>query len=591
MGLSEGGMADLPRSAAVDAGIMRRHDLDAVRAFAMFLGIALHAALTFVPLGWIVQDSRQSELYGLFLAVVHGFRMPLFFLVSGFFTAMIWRRRGLNALLKQRTLRILLPLVLSTVTIIPAMNWVSAWAMSSARTKSGDDGTLVGAIRAGDLAAMRQRLDTGASVDEPDPKLKTTPLAWAAIRGDVEAVRLLLDRGADLGARNGDGSTPLHSAAFLGRADVVELLLERGADAGAQAQGGATAVESTQLGWDVTRMVAGMLSIDSGTEEEVEKGRAKVREILTARAAGVRSAASAAQAAKAGFGDGVAKAYQRMLDSDWLNVKTAGGTFHLVYTPVFHHLWFLWFLCWIVPVFALLAWLADRFGLPAVPGWLMNSPARFAWLIPLTMIPQLVMGVSGAAIGPDTSAGIVPMPHLLLYYGIFFGFGALYFDAKDDGGQLGRKWSVLLPVALFLAFPIGLGAMGNRLVSGLAQVTYAWAMCFAVIGLFRRVMTRSHATIRYISDSSYWLYLTHLPLIIGAQVIVRDWAWPSFVKFVLIGTTVVGILLICYEGFVRYTWIGALLNGPRKRTGIASRKDRSQFAPIEAIGPVGAPAE
>jgi fucose 4-O-acetylase-like acetyltransferase len=72
--------------------IPRRADLDAVRAFAMLLGIALHAGLSFATIPWIVQDSRQNEWFNLFFEAIHGFRMPLFFLVSGFFTAMIWRR-------------------------------------------------------------------------------------------------------------------------------------------------------------------------------------------------------------------------------------------------------------------------------------------------------------------------------------------------------------------------------------------------------------------------------------------------------------------------------------------------------------------
>ena len=38
----------------------RRHDLDALRAFAMFLGIVLHAGLSFAPGIWMVQDSQQN---------------------------------------------------------------------------------------------------------------------------------------------------------------------------------------------------------------------------------------------------------------------------------------------------------------------------------------------------------------------------------------------------------------------------------------------------------------------------------------------------------------------------------------------------
>ncbi|MBT7422381.1 MAG: hypothetical protein HN780_28035, partial [Gemmatimonadetes bacterium] len=50
----------------------RRCDLDALRGFAMLLGIALHAGLSFTPLFWPIQDTQQNELFGLFCAAIHG---------------------------------------------------------------------------------------------------------------------------------------------------------------------------------------------------------------------------------------------------------------------------------------------------------------------------------------------------------------------------------------------------------------------------------------------------------------------------------------------------------------------------------------
>ena len=78
----------------------RYHELDALRAVAMLLGVVLHAFLFLIPIGWVGQDPWAKAVpieqnpYVYLLAAIHGFRMPVFFLLSGFFTAMLWQRRG-----------------------------------------------------------------------------------------------------------------------------------------------------------------------------------------------------------------------------------------------------------------------------------------------------------------------------------------------------------------------------------------------------------------------------------------------------------------------------------------------------------------
>ena len=90
-------------------------------------------------------------------------------------------------------------------------------------------------------------------------------------------------------------------------------------------------------------------------------------------------------------------------------------------------------------------------------------------------------------------------------------------------------------------------------------------MSFAFMGLFRTFFARESSAIRYLSDSSYWLYLAHVPLVIGLQWLGRDWPIFSAIKFALIGLVISGILLLSYQTLVRYTWVGKLLNGPRVR--------------------------
>lgn len=72
-------------------------------------------------------------------------------------------------------------------------------------------------------------LHHAARVDMKD-KHGFCPLHFASQAGSVEALRLLLDAGADSSAPGLGGITPLHLAASAGNTDAVILLLERGAD-------------------------------------------------------------------------------------------------------------------------------------------------------------------------------------------------------------------------------------------------------------------------------------------------------------------------------------------------------------------------
>ena len=104
--------------AIIVPAMTRFHDLDALRGVAMLLGILLHAGVFLVPVenwpvheAWAWETAPEANVYAWILSVIHGFRMPLFFLLSGFFTAMLWQSRGLRRLWRQRLERIGLPLL------------------------------------------------------------------------------------------------------------------------------------------------------------------------------------------------------------------------------------------------------------------------------------------------------------------------------------------------------------------------------------------------------------------------------------------------------------------------------------------------
>ncbi|MEL6739489.1 MAG: acyltransferase family protein, partial [Planctomycetota bacterium] len=115
----------------------RLHALDALRAVAMLLGVWLHAAIPYVegvpPGFWAVTGKEPSALAGLSVLLIHSCRMQVFFLVSGFFTAMLVARRGAGGMLRNRALRIGLPFVLAMLTIQPicAVVWGVGYASQS----------------------------------------------------------------------------------------------------------------------------------------------------------------------------------------------------------------------------------------------------------------------------------------------------------------------------------------------------------------------------------------------------------------------------------------------------------------------------
>ena len=62
----------------------RLHALDLLRAVAMFLGIVLHVAVSFmvIRLPWLIHDTRRNVGFDVLAGAIHGFRMQVFFFLA-----------------------------------------------------------------------------------------------------------------------------------------------------------------------------------------------------------------------------------------------------------------------------------------------------------------------------------------------------------------------------------------------------------------------------------------------------------------------------------------------------------------------------
>jgi hypothetical protein len=165
------------------------------------------------------------------------------------------------------------------------------------------------------------------------------------------------------------------------------------------------------------------------------------------------------------------------------------------------------------------------------------------------------------------------------FYGLYyFGGWSLYGREKQLESWCPYVWYI---VAICLVFYVPYYFMMpvlelKDLVGGIAKQPY-WItglealltaylsalLTVAAILLGQRYLSSKNAMLGFLADSSYWVYLLHLPIVLFLQTLLVPMPIPMWIKFamVLIGTLVP--CFVTYVVFVRYTPIGWLLHGKR----------------------------
>ena len=97
------------------------------------------------------------------------------------------------------------------------------------------------AAQRGDVEKVKLLLAKGADINYKDKiVLGHTPMTIAAAWGHTEVVKLLLDHGAPVDQQNDDGTSTLQCAASTTKSEMVKLLLDRGADVNHRDKSGRT---------------------------------------------------------------------------------------------------------------------------------------------------------------------------------------------------------------------------------------------------------------------------------------------------------------------------------------------------------------
>ena len=249
------------------------------------------------------------------------------------------------------------------------------------------------------------------------------------------------------------------------------------------------------------------------------------------------------------------------------------------------HTWFLYVLLWLyVATLAVvgLVRLVDR------NGGIARAADGVVRVIVKTHVAPIVLGLPlfavfafaeswipwGGIRTPD--AGLVPNLAACVGFATAFGFGWLLHRQTELLSVWRRWWPlhlaaaaastlVCLSYAALSGNPTAIAELSltDRLVSSAAYPLAIWTWSFGLIGLATAVLTKENKTIRYLADSSYWIYLIHLPVAMVFQLLFANVAWTWFVKFPLMLAVSMALMLLSYQLLVRNTFIGAVLNGKR----------------------------
>ena len=286
------------------------------------------------------------------------------------------------------------------------------------------------------------------------------------------------------------------------------------------------------------------------------------------------------------------------------------GAFPLV------HLWFLYYLCIFYVALLTVRGLSIKVDAAGRVGRVLDHGARAlmsSYAAPVVFAAPIfaVLGfderlaVLGGIPTPDSS--LVPQLPALVGFGTAFIVGWLLHRQLDLLTQLRKRWLGQLVVGLALSIAcqtvpgIKLGTtapwLGHLLTS--ATPLYAafyllssWYWSLGIIGAALHFCDGESAVRRYLADSSYWLYLAHLPLVFFLAAAFAKVPWHWAIKFPLILAITMTVLLASYHFLVRPTWIGEILNGRRyPRAKRAVRREASAAVLAQQAAPMSLEAE
>jgi glucan biosynthesis protein C len=259
-------------------------------------------------------------------------------------------------------------------------------------------------------------------------------------------------------------------------------------------------------------------------------------------------------------------------------------TFGNVFSTQPQHLWFLEYLLFI-SVGALLVWTLWRRSGQGGRREQLIGPAIAALLV-VPIVPVVLAGGWETGYRPDT---MVPDLGLAVYYSCFLVVGWListdgrFLRAMErrPGGRLLLGFG--LATLSYLIWrgqsqPLDESLTATRVAVVALSTGAAWLVISGLWGLFARIFREVSARARFFADSSYWLYIVHLPILVLIESGLARTSMPLLLRWIAAIVATVAICTISYGLLVRGRWIGRLLGDPAPPRNAA--KPQESFASV-----------
>jgi glucan biosynthesis protein C len=238
------------------------------------------------------------------------------------------------------------------------------------------------------------------------------------------------------------------------------------------------------------------------------------------------------------------------------------------------HLWFLYYLIYVTLITSLLGLLLKKSKkisnkITNIFNWIFRrSITRLAFFSSFTFLILTYLETSMV----NASTSLIPDLNTFVFYFFFYIVGWILFKSKDLLNSFMKYDWQFVAFAVFLIITQGLliqySGMDLKPNSNSAILIsfnsiIVWLFIFGITGLFIRYGSKHSKRMRYISDSSYWVYLIHLPLTAIIPAFIWEFPLPALVKFIIVLSLTTLICFATYHYLVRNTFIGKFLNGKK----------------------------